>query len=128
MRLNANVAYEILSRAHEFIKGGGSIAPWMTLNTNSSLRLTTVPIDPSNYRLFLGFGMWFYRSLGRSRPDMFPAIELVWPDLESGAFPWEDGYDTGFFDAQKLLCSDLALRKAMERHAWGVNGTCELGQ
>ena len=69
--------------------------------------------------------MWFYRSLGRSRPDTFPAIELVWPDLGSGAFPWDDGYDTGFFDAQKLLCGDQAFRQALERGVWAINGVCE---
>lgn len=128
MGLNVNVAYDILSRAHQFIKGGGSIAPWMTLNTLSSMTLRSVPIDPSNYSRFLGFGMWFYRSLGRSRQDTFPAIELVWPDIGSGAFPWENGYDTGFFDAQELLCGDHAYRQALEGDAWSVHGISEPSQ
>jgi hypothetical protein len=124
MGLNVNVAYDILSRAHQLIKSGGFIAPWMTLKTLSSITLKTVPIDASNYSRFLGYGMWFYRSQGGSRPDTFPAIELVWPDLLGGAFPWEEGYDTGFFDAQKLLCGDQALRQALKSNAWGATGTC----
>jgi hypothetical protein len=57
-----------------------------------------VPIDVSHYRDYLGYGMWFYRSLKRP----FPAFQLVWPD-KRGVFPWEVGYDERFFKLQKLL-------------------------
>lgn len=57
-----------------------------------------VPIAVEHYREYLGYAIWFYRSLKQP----FPALQLVWPDKE-GRFPWERGYDERFFKLQKLL-------------------------
>jgi hypothetical protein len=57
-----------------------------------------VSILPEHYREYLGYGMWFYRSLKQP----FPALQLVWPDKQ-GRFPWDDGYDQRFLQFQKLL-------------------------
>lgn len=124
MGLDVNVAHDILMRAHALIKSGGTIQPWTNLPidmTHTPMR--SVPIDASNYSSFLGFGMWFYRSLGGSRPDTFPAIQFIWPDVWNQIYPWEAGYDKGFFDAQTVLCSDQELKQAVERNAWGANGS-----
>lgn len=81
MGMEVNAAHAILMNAYEFIKNGGTIAPWTTAQTLSIMPLKAVPIHVSDYKQFLGFGMWFYRSLQGSRPDSFPAIQLVWSDL-----------------------------------------------
>lgn len=120
MGVNANLACDIFWRAHALIKNGGTIQPWTNLPidmTHSPMK--SVPIDANNYTQFLGFGMWFYRSLGYSRPDTFPAIQLVWLDVWNKIYPWEAGYDKGFFDAQTVLCSDQALKEALESSASG---------
>jgi len=78
MGLDINVAKDILMRAYEFIKNGGTIAPWTTLETFSSMPLKAIPIHASDYRQFLGFGMWFYRSLQGPQPDSFSAIQLLY--------------------------------------------------
>jgi len=128
MGVDVNVAYEILMRAYALIKNGGSIGPWTTQDSISYTTLKTVPIQSSNYSKFLGFAMWFYRSMGRSKPDAFPAIQLVWPDVMKEAFPWDGGYDVGFISEQHLLCNEQALKKAVERNAWDVNETCVQAQ
>lgn len=120
MGVNANLAYDIFWRAHALIKSGGTIQPWTNLPidlTHSPMK--SVPIDADNYTEFLGIGMWFYRSLGNTRPDTFPAIQFVWPDVWNNIYPWEAGYDKGFLDAQTVLCSDQALKEALESSASG---------
>jgi hypothetical protein len=120
MGVHVDSACDIFWRAHALIKSGGAIEPWTTAPENiTHTPMKAVPIDASNYRSFLGFGMWFYRSLGHSRPDTFPAIQLVWPDVWNKIYPWEEGYDKGFFDAQTVLCSDQALKRALESSASG---------
>ena len=57
-----------------------------------------VSIAVEHYRNYLGYGVWFYRSLKQP----FPALQLVWPDKQ-GWFPWENDYDQKFFGMQKLL-------------------------
>jgi hypothetical protein len=57
-----------------------------------------IPIAIEHYQQYLGYGIWFYRSLKQP----FPALQLVWPD-EQGRFPWENDYDKRFFKLQKLL-------------------------
>jgi hypothetical protein len=80
MGVDVNVAHAILMNAYEFIKTGGTIAPWTTLETLSNRPLKAIPIHVSDYTQFLGFGMWFYRSRQGPQPDSFPAIQLRWPE------------------------------------------------
>ena len=56
------------------------------------------PIEFEHYRNYLGYAVWFYRSL----PTPFPAVQMVWPDKE-GRFPWEADYDKRFLNLQKPL-------------------------
>ena len=58
--------------------------------------LAFVAIDKRYYRDYLGYALWFYRTLD------FPVLQCVWPD-KSGVFPWESGYDSRFFDLQRIL-------------------------
>jgi len=44
------------------------------------------PVEETNYREYLGFGLWFYKLL----PHRFPCWQVFWPDRE-GRFPWNAG-------------------------------------
>lgn len=59
------------------------------------------PISLKRYREYLGYGIWFYRSL----PEPFPALQLVWPD-RAGRFPGEAEFDPKFTYAQVMLDTD----------------------
>ena len=76
--VDANLTCDIFRKVHALIKSGGSIQPWTDLPSDMThTPMRSVPIDASNYTKFLGFGMWFYRSLGTTRPDAFPALQFV---------------------------------------------------
>ena len=51
------------------------------------------PVARRHYANYLGWGRWFYRG------DDFECLQVVWPD-EAGVFPWEDGFDSKFVNAQ----------------------------
>jgi len=122
MGVHVSAAADIFRRAHTIIKNGGAIQPWISLPEEMThTPMKSVAIDASNYTAFLGYGMWFYRSLGKSRPDTFPAIQFVWPDVPNDIYPWDEGYDTGFSFVQNVLCNDQSLNQAVERNAWGAN-------
>jgi hypothetical protein len=53
-----------------------------------------VPKD--SYREYLGYALWFYRSLD------FPVLQCVWPD-KAGLFAWQDGYDHRYDQFQPIL-------------------------
>ena len=46
-----------------------------------------------HYPNYLGWSRWFYRG------DDFECLQVVWPD-EAGVFPWEDGFDPKYANAQ----------------------------
>lgn len=51
------------------------------------------PVARRHYAAYLGWSRWFYRG------DHFGCLQIVWPD-EAGVFPWEDGFDPQFANAQ----------------------------
>jgi hypothetical protein len=51
------------------------------------------PIARRHYADYLGWSRWFYRG------DDFECLQIVWPD-EAGLFPWEDGFDPRYANAQ----------------------------
>jgi hypothetical protein len=51
------------------------------------------PVAKRHYASYLGWSRWFYRG------DDFDCLQVVWPD-EAGVFPWEDGFDSKYADAQ----------------------------
>jgi hypothetical protein len=51
------------------------------------------PVARRHYANYLGWSRWFYRG------DDFECLQIVWPD-EAGVFPWEDGFDSKYADAQ----------------------------
>lgn len=120
--LDVEVAHEILRKAHAFIKNGASISPWTNQHFIPCTTLKAVPIHAGNYSRFLRHGMWLYRSLGRSRPDPFPAIQILWPDAINDDFPWDESFDVDLSHEQKLLCSKRELRNIVECNLWGQTG------
>jgi Domain of unknown function (DUF4262) len=58
--------------------------------------LALLSMDQRYFREYLGYALWFYRTLD------FPVLQCVWPD-KLGIFPWETGYDSRFFDMQRVL-------------------------
>jgi len=58
--------------------------------------LAFVAMDRRHYRQYLGYALWFYRTLD------IPVLQCVWPD-KAGIFPWQPGYDSRFFDLQRIL-------------------------
>lgn len=51
------------------------------------------PVAKRHYADYLGWSRWFYRG------DDFDCLQVVWPD-EAGVFPWEDGFDSKYANAQ----------------------------
>jgi hypothetical protein len=51
------------------------------------------PVAKRHYADYLGWSRWFYRG------DGFECLQVVWPD-EAGVFPWEDGFDVKYAEAQ----------------------------
>ena len=64
----------------------------------SSQRLMMKKMHPSHYRDYLGYFLWFYRSL-KTPPDV---MQLVWSD-ESGKFPWDEGCSDKCVKSQNIL-------------------------
>ena len=69
----------------------------------SSQKFMVKKMDISNYGDYLGYFIWFYRSL-KIPPTV---MQLFWPD-ESDKFPWDDGYNERFLKSQPLLCEKLS--------------------
>jgi hypothetical protein len=51
------------------------------------------PVARQHFAAYLGWSRWFYRG------DDFECLQIVWPD-EAGVFPWEDGFDSKYANAQ----------------------------
>jgi hypothetical protein len=59
---------------------------------------TFISVALEKYEEYLGYAIWFYRSLNHP----FPAVQLIWPDKEN-ILPWEPGYDRRYETIQPLL-------------------------
>ena len=62
------------------------------------LPLALITMDKRYYRDYLGYAGWFYDGWE------FPVLQCIWPDKE-GVFPGEQGYDSRFFQNQRVLGS-----------------------
>ena len=69
----------------------------------SSQKFMVKKMDISNYGDYLGYFIWFYRSL-KIPPTV---MQLFWPD-ESDKFPWDKGFNKKFLTSQPLLSEDLS--------------------
>lgn len=99
MGLRQEVAHELLKIAVVQMAGGKTYQPFDRVSQFAeSYDCAFAPIEMQHYRDYLGYAVWFYRSL----PKPFPAMQLVWPDKD-GRFPWEANYDERFLNLQKPL-------------------------
>ena len=99
MGLPAEVGHKMINLAAAHIACGKKFCEYdRTSELAEGFECGFVPISVSQYKDYLGYAIWFYRSLKQP----FPALQLVWPD-KSGVFPWEEGYDERFFSLQRLL-------------------------
>jgi hypothetical protein len=51
------------------------------------------PVAKRHFAAYFGWSRWFYRG------DDFECLQIVWPD-EAGVFPWEEGFDVKYANAQ----------------------------
>jgi hypothetical protein len=96
MGLNQNVSHSIFQTAAGAIASGATFqASGFTDILIDSYKCKFSEIGVSRYQEYLGYGIWFYRSL----PRPFPALQILWPD-KSGKYPGEDGFDVRFNSLQ----------------------------
>ena len=102
MGLPHKVAQETINHVGLLIKSGSRfVADQRYDNILDGFDVVFRPVSLKRYRDYLGYGIWFYRSL----PQPFPALQLVWPD-KAGLFPWECGCDQRFQAMQHKLWAD----------------------
>jgi hypothetical protein len=99
MGLSQPVAHQLINLAAGHIARGKEFqAREREEDLAQGFACSFVPILAEHYQEYLGYGIWFYRSLKQP----FPAFQLVWPDKQ-GRLPWESNYDERFFKLQRLL-------------------------
>lgn len=98
MGLKQPTAHSLLHAMVARIQGGEKFEAGTLVTDISSFPLALVPVHAGHFGEYLGYGIWFYRSLKAP----FPALQLVWPD-RSGLFPWQSGYDVRFNELQRVL-------------------------
>lgn len=99
MGLSQPVAHQLVNLAGACIAKGRVFRPRERAeDLVQGFACSFIPIALEHYQNYLGYDIWFYRSLKRP----FPALQLVWPD-KRGRFPWDSDYDERFFRLQRLL-------------------------
>lgn len=103
--LRPNVGHALIADVVERLRAGSHVS-WDTRYSDIVENFDVVfkVMDESKFREYLGYALWFYRSL---LPDSFPTLQLVWPD-RSGSFPWEPGFDPALAERQPLLSRTCA--------------------
>jgi hypothetical protein len=99
MGLSQPIAQQLINLAAGYIANGRVFRPGeRSDDLMHGFACSFVPILINHYQHYLGYNIWFYRSLKKP----FPALQLVWPD-KKGRFPWENNYDNKFLSLQRLL-------------------------
>ena len=103
MGLPIGTGKSIINKLGAEIKNGQKFIDSDNYIKISSQKFMVKKMDPANYGDYLGYFIWFYRSL-KTPPAV---MQLFWPD-ESDKFPWDDGYNERFLKSQPLLCEKLS--------------------
>ena len=99
MGLPTNTAARLINTMGDAIRVGREYLPGQRYDDLADgFPLAFVSMDQRYYREYLGTALWFYRT-----PD-FPVLQCVWPD-KAGLFPWEPGFDSRYFQVQRVLGS-----------------------
>jgi hypothetical protein len=97
MGLQHSVAHRLVNDMGDAIRRGERYEPGQKYDgLAAGFPLAFVSRARRYYREYLGYALWLYQG-----PE-FPALQCVWPD-KAGKFPWEPGYDSRFFDLQRVL-------------------------
>jgi hypothetical protein len=100
MGLRPQIAHRLINDIGEAIREGQRFEGGQQYEgIAAGFPLAFVEMDRRYYREYLGYAGWFYRG-----PD-FPVLQCVWPDKQ-GVFPWQPGYDSRFFQSQRVLGGD----------------------
>jgi hypothetical protein len=95
--LRPQVAHQLVNDMGEAIRKGQRFEAGQRYEEIAAgFPLAFVEMDKRYYREYLGYAGWFYQG-----PD-FPVLQCIWPDKQ-GVFPWESGYDSRFFQSQRVL-------------------------
>jgi hypothetical protein len=97
MGLRQNIAASLINDMGDAIRNGAVFSAGRQYDDIAAgFPLAFVAVDQRYYREYLGYALWFYRTLD------FPVLQCIWPD-KAGVFPWEPAYDSRFFDLQRVL-------------------------
>jgi hypothetical protein len=94
--LRNEVSNAILWDIYRAVAVGLVLSPGARLEGFANHPFYLRPVAKEHYPEHLGWSRWFYAG------DDFPCLQLVWPD-RSGAFPWEEGFDSSMQDRQPDL-------------------------
>jgi hypothetical protein len=99
MGLSHSNGHQIINLAASLIAKGRVFRPHeRTDDLMEGFASSFVPISVAHYKEYLGYAVWFYRSLKQP----FPALQLVWPDKQN-RLPWDTDYDESLCELQRLL-------------------------
>jgi len=102
MGLHTQTAHRIINHIGEAIRAGERFkAGQQYQEIIAGFSIVFTEMDRRHYREYLGYAGWFYRG-----PN-FPVLQCVWPDKQ-GVFPWQPGYDSRFFQLQRVLKGDAS--------------------
>ena len=104
--LSLEASHGLLSAAVERIQAGEELSEGPVSGLVEGFELYSAPIDAGYLREYLGYALWFYKSLGTP----IPALQLVWPD-KTGRFPWQPAHDQSLSGLQPVLCDRLAAQE-----------------
>lgn len=99
----------ILNIAAETVKEGKTIVPGRAYDDffeNGTAEF--VKVDTNNLGDYFGYVIDFYKT------DIFPALQLVWPD-RNNLLPWESGFEEEFKYKQPLLDRNAAFKFSEEK-------------
>jgi hypothetical protein len=96
MGLKPQTATVLINNIGEAMRQGRRFAAGDRAEDVANMPVAFVAVDPAHYRKYVGYIRWLYRGSG------FPLLQCVWPDGQ-GVFPWEPGYDSRFFESQRVL-------------------------
>ena len=119
--LKLELLHGLLCDCAELIENGYTIESYKPYNQFlDRYPVQFIPVLGAHYPEYFGYAGWFYGSWD------FPAIQLVWPDME-GRFPWEEDFNDNLYLKQKLLDRDPHF-KFIEKTNRGVYTTRQVMQ
>jgi hypothetical protein len=95
--LDLDTMHKIINNIGDKVRVGSLFEPWNEYqDIFARCGCQFRPVDPSYYRDYLGWAIWFYKA------DPFPVLQCFWPDRQ-GRYPWDPVCDPGIITSQPLL-------------------------